>query len=507
MFMADCDLTFAPGQTKVFEFTCPLREPGKASALLATFSLSVAQFDVEYLVDFDNVLKADTWWTDKSKRRIVRASPHVLDVLPKPPKMDIRFKELQSQYYTDETIDINMDIFNGEDEESVATLSVEIESSNPVAALGYTIETPSSSEEATEPTSNESGAKSLPTPLGTIRPLQSLSAVLKLESSPFDITHDITLKIRYHLVSDPQTPIYRTNALKIHVIPPFEANYDFSPRIDPRPWPSFFDPLAFPASKPAEGQDNHDAKRLSTSSIPADAVGLPQKWALTALFTSFGKSILNVTKVDVQTVTLNGGITCTTSLSTTQPPLLGPIEPAAEMPAAFDVLTQKISLDDRRSSSLDLKLLITWKRNALSAPEYTSTLPIPRLLITSEPRVLSFCSVLPANPALGIPSPLAQLTYEIENPSMHFLTFSLVMEPSEKFAFSGPKSAAVNLLPLSRRRVEFKLLPSVSGEWIYPRLVVTDRYFQKVLKASPGEGMRTGADGAVGVWIPVEEED
>jgi hypothetical protein len=121
------------------------------------------------------------------------------------------------------------------------------------------------------------------------------------------------------------------------------------------------------------------------------------------------------------------------------------------------------------------------------------------------------------------------LTITIENASNHFLTFGLAMEPSEEFAFSGPKMTTVSLLPVSRRGVEYRLLPvgggassseggqaggdaevegggekegGEDGMWVQPGLVVRDKYFQKVLRVVPaGEGVRGGKEGFE-VWVP-----
>lgn len=78
------------------------------------------------------------------------------------------------------------------------------------------------------------------------------------------------------------------------------------------------------------------------------------------------------------------------------------------------------------------------------------------------------------------------------------------MNPSENFAFSGVKQGTVQLLPLSRRTIRFRILPSVSGDWIRPLFVVTDRYFQKILKVIPTEGMMADKKGVL-VWVPAEE--
>jgi hypothetical protein len=80
------------------------------------------------------------------------------------------------------------------------------------------------------------------------------------------------------------------------------------------------------------------------------------------------------------------------------------------------------------------------------------------------------------------------------------------MEPSEDYAFSGSKATTLNVLPVARRSVTYRLLPLVSGTWIKPTIVVRDKYFQKVLKLIPTDGMRKEGDG-VGIWIPEEAEE
>jgi len=96
----------------------------------------------------------------------------------------------------------------------------------------------------------------------------------------------------------------------------------------------------------------------------------------------------------------------------------------------------------------------------------------------------------------------------IENPSNHFLTFGVQFEPSEKFAFSGVKASTLQLVPLSRRTMTFRLVPFTRGDWIGPvRCVIRDRYFQKILKIAPTEGVRIDKEG-IFVWAPpLELED
>jgi hypothetical protein len=273
-------------------------------------------------------------------------------------------------------------------------------------------------------------------------------------------------------------------AIQLAVINPFEANYDFSPRIHPDPWPTVF---------------THDEGVVESGSIRAH--GLSQKWCLTSRYFSFAAEDLIIEDLDVQVIGTHGNILCSTKKATAI--LDGGIRvvPKSLDEAEFDVLTQKISLDDRGTATLDVSLAIKWRRDEDGSTVNTTFLAVPRLLVSSsEPRVLAAVSY-----SATIPS-MVHFDVTIENPSNHFLTFGLTMEPSEKFAFSGMKQSTLQLVPLSRRTMRFRLLPFIRGDWIGPiSCVIKDRYFQKILKIAPTEGMKSEKDGLL-VWVPPDEE-
>lgn len=517
VFKGSEDLTFTAGHSRVFEFTLPLREAGPARARSATFSMASDLFDLDYVVDFDRTIIPDTWWFQrKSKRRLVRIDPHEVNILPKPPKMEIRFVEVQDQYYTDEAISLQMEITNGEDEDSVATLAVHISGEQaPRLGLRFSKDTNSIAADVEKSDSIPEAS------LGIMQVAKSTFGMIDIPASNFPVAYDLIVDLSYHLVSDPDTPINRTMTMRLYVVSPFEANYDFSPRLDPTPWPSFF---------------AHEELSPTDPSVPIEvghqtATGLGQKWCLTARYASFALSPLYVRSINLDTIALNGGIICSTTRypdSAPAPSAPTSIAPNTIQETQFSVSTRKISLDDRRSASLDLSLLITWSRTP-SGPAHTTTLPVPRLLVaSSEPRVLAsiVATAPPAKPAseadtesdspAALMPGLVDLVYSIENPSMHFLTFGVAMSPSEEFAFSGPKLSSLQLTPLSRRAVRFGLLPvpkrresadadgDAGGRWIRVVFVVRDRYFQKVLRVAPGEGMRADKEGVL-IWVPFEE--
>jgi hypothetical protein len=510
--VGEANLSFPPGKSRVFEFVSPLREAGEAKATSATFVLSSNLFDLEYIVTFNRMIMPDVWWCQKvGRKRLVRMDPYAMNVLPKPPKMDLRFAALQDQYYTNEPIKLQLDISNGEDDESIAKLVVQIAGDQaPPFILGLA----QSVIEDDDPDIAEVGTQYLE--LGSIASGGSTSALVEIPPVVLPAIYDVTVELSYHLVSDMETPISKMTTIRLLVVSPFEANYDFSPRLDLTPWPSFFSHNEPPALTEQEKE------------TPPIATGLSQKWCLTARYASFAAEDLIVEDVDISVLSLHGGITCTT-VKSTSPDHASPhsIKPNTISERQFSVLTRKLSLDDRRSASLDLLLVIKWRRPSV-LPDSTDSdtsintthLPIPRLLVASqEPRVLASVtySSVPASLSPSPALPLLTLSYTIENPSLHFLTFGIVMNPSEHFAFSGIKQGTVQLLPLSRRTVKFKLLPLIDargdgkwdeegkGEWIKVNLTVRDRYFQKVLKVVATEGMRADKEGVL-VWVPAVVE-
>lgn len=510
VLLGKANLTFPPGKSRVFEFVSPLRESGEARAISATFVLSSKLFDLEYIVTFNRMIMPDVWWCQKfGRRRLVRVDPHAMNVLPKPPKMDLRFAELQDQYYTNESIKLQLDISNGEDDESVAKLVVQIAGDQP---LPFILGLAQSAGEDDDPDTAETGTQYLE--LGSIPSDGSISALIEIPPVMLSAIYSVTVELSYYLVTDIETPISKMTTIRLLVVSPFEANYDFSPRLDLTPWPSFF----------SYDEAEHD------SDSPPKATGLAQKWCLTTRYASFAAEELIVEDVDISILSLNGDITCIAMKSDPpENPLPHNIQPNSMSERQFSVLTRKLSLDDRRSASLDLLLVIKWRRpsspSSLDTIINTTHLPIPRLLVAnSEPRVLasvtysSVPSSLSLSPAESKPPtstlPLLTLSYTIENPSLHFLTFGIVMNLSEHFGFSGIKQGTVQLLPLSRRTVRFRLLPLIDvsegdssadgdgkGQWVKVNFVVRDRYFQKILKPVATEGLRTDKEGIL-VWVP-----
>jgi hypothetical protein len=452
-FVGEDNLTFWPGQTKVFCFSSLLRESGDAKALSATFSLNSELFDLDYVQRIEGTTEPDIWWSgDLVKRRLLRPKPSSITVLPKPPKVELRFVGLQDQYYANENITLKLEVMNGEDADSIISLDVRLLGDG---APPITLKIP-----ATEDGEAKANASPLEFSIGKIA--SAASSIVEIHIPPIDLPaiYDVAMKASYHLVSDMETPIYHSASAQLSIINPFEANYDFAPRVHPDRWPSYF---------------NHE----ETGNVEAilgkiSAHGLAQKWCLTSRYFSFAADDLIIEDLDIEVLSTNGAITCTTKRISDIPSSGIRVSPKSLEEAEFDVFTQKISLDDRTTATLDVSLAIKWRRENGDSTLNTTILAVPRLLVSnSEPRVLASVSYSATVPAM------VHFDVVIENPSNHFLTFGLNMEPSEKFAFSGVKQATLQLVPLSRRTMRFRLVPFVRGDWIGPiRCLIRDKYFQ-----------------------------
>jgi trafficking protein particle complex subunit 11 len=483
ILLGNASLIFCAGKTRAFEFSNLLREAGDAKAISATFSMATDLFDLEYVHTFEQTSTPDVWWGEQSiKKRIVRVSAASITILPKPPKLELKFVGFQEQYYTNEQIILQLEVTNGEEDDSVVNLDLRLLGEG---APTISLKVPATSDGTIE--GSESGKILEGTPIGRIASAVSRTVEIVLPEMDLPATYDLSIKAAYNLVSDMETPIYRSMSTQIEVVNPFEANYDFSPRIHPDPWPSLF--------------THSNVEDVGTDPGEVGAHGLAQKWCLTARYASFALDELIIEDVDVQILGVNGGIQCHTKKLTTLPQGGLRVAPRSLEEAQFDAFTQKISLDDRGTATLDVSLMIKWRRDSDDSPVNTTILAVPRLLVSSsEPRVLAAVSY-----STKIPS-MIHFDVTIENPSNHFLTFGVIMEPSEKFAFSGVKQSTLQLVPLSRRTMRFRLLPSVRGEWIGPvHCLIRDRYFQKVLKIAPTEGMKHDKEGIL-IWVPPEED-
>ncbi|KAM0251505.1 hypothetical protein ACHAQJ_008126 [Trichoderma viride] len=476
-----CDLTLAPGHRQVFEMNIPLREPGQASASTLILSYKADTFELEYTLSLSEMGKVTGWFVEGSaKPRLSRPNGHVLHIQPRPPKMKLRLVEPLEQYYANEPIALRIGLYNEEDDSANVKLDIRIIGKGvprfQVKAGDHQREVDAADEE-----SQVTGLA-----LGHIDSSSSLEASIHLDPAPAPTVYELQIRADYHLESDAATPIVQVLSIHLNVVNAFEANYDLMPRLHLDPWPSLF--------------DYEDLQDVSEGDV-IQARGLAQQWCLVCHYASFATEDLDVIGLEILVTSVTPGGRCRV---VNQPEFSADgmiVAPKTMYEARFGLVAEKVTLDDRHPVAIDLAFVVRWRRRrpidgVTSTVNVTTMVVGQYMVLGTEPRVLA--SVLHSSQEKA---GLVRLDITIENPSNHFLTFGLAMEPSDAFAFSGSKQTTMHLLPMSRRTQTYRLLPLVRGVYIRPGLVVRDKYFQKVLRVIPTEGMKIDKDGLL-VWVP-----
>ncbi|KAI9887419.1 MAG: hypothetical protein M1823_000756 [Watsoniomyces obsoletus] len=485
----EANLWMYAGQTKIFNLTSLSRTAGDVRVKSITLSMATDEFDVDYIVPVEHDREAGEWWTRTGtttlkRHRLNRERISGIKILPRPPKMQLRLLHLASQYYTNEQVTVTVEVMNGENEDTEVSLEARIlGEADPPPQINW-------DDEKEDPSSNDGTTPSDQLlqghSIGRLRPLEKAETKFFFTAASQPVQYVLEIKVVYHQLSEPDTPISKTLTRHLPVIAPFDASYDFSARIHEAAWPSYFDM--------PDTIDTEEQQSTKTAS------GVIQRWVLSAVLTSLATEPLLVDTVELQTLAVNGDVICSISdshASSTE------ISPQNTQQCQFTLDVQKLSLDDRRSAALDLALMIHWRRSssqeASPTPTTTTTttmLHVPRLLVHGgEPRILAAVQNSSTIPGL------IHLEYTLENPSLRLLTLTMVMEMSEDFAFYGPKAGTLQLVPISRHTVRFNLYPTVKGgTWIQPQLKVVDRYFNKTLRVIPTEGMKVDKNGIL-IWV------
>lgn len=496
--VAVADLTIGPSQTKVYNLTCIPREAGEAQVASITMSVDEEKFNLAYVIT-DHGLRDAYWWQETkkgpSRRRVGKdRDTGKCKIMPKPPKIRISTPNLRETYYTNERVALKIGIHNEEDESADVSAEIRLfgspESSAKLQWLDGSSNLPSSG--TSSPT--EGPSHFLKQTIGVMERASDKELIVVLADTQDAAKYSLEISALYHVVSDVQTPIMKVITVDLSFIRPFEANYDFKPSIHPIPWPDFF-------------SVSDDLIRDDPASAPG---GLSQRWCLNSKVVSFALEPLVIEQMSLKPLTLTGGAVSTINPEVLVSPETPHISPEELRESNFFLDIQKITLGDRRPVALNLALEITWRRlsDETTAPSESDTeantttttfLEIPRFVVPmGEPRVLAS-----STPSTSFPG-LLHLEYTLENPSTHFLTFNLMMEASENFAFSGPKTTVVQLVPLSRHTVRYNILPAKRGLWIQPQLVVVDTYFNKSLRVLPTGEMRADKKGIL-VWVDADD--
>lgn len=477
-----CSLVLKPGQRLVLELIIPLRVAGEVQASSVVFSHKSKAFDIEYTLIFRDTDVPLGWFAaGSSKPYRTRTDSRSLHVQPRPPKLDIKLVKALQQYYANEVIELPIVLQNDEDEAANIKFDVTIFGKD---APGFHVLVGETKHLSSSDAEDESRLTGLP--LDSVKSSSSTELVLFIDPAAAPTLHDIQLRATYHLESDTVTPIIQILPIQLNLVSAFEANYDLVPRLHADPWPSLFD-----------YEDLGSNDNLEDANAPAS--GLAQRWCLMCHYASFAQVDLRVVDTDMQVTSCVGGAKTNVIKVTSVGDNGILMTPKSMHDCQFDLIAQKLTLDDRQPVSVELAFVIRWRRDdgEDDSAINTTTMPVGQYMILGiEPRVLA--SVLHPQPEMFGSMPL---NITIENPSNHLLTFGLTMEPSDEFGFSGAKQTTIHMLPLSRRRVTYRLIPVQRGVYIRPGLVVRDKYFQKILRVIPTEGMKIDKDGLL-IWVP-----
>lgn len=481
----NANLTFHPGTKKIFSFKVLPREAGEIQAQNMVMKIRQDAFNFDMCIPLRTIHAIPPpWYAPRDNSSLAR---HTLDleqsgsltVLPKPPKLRISPTKSTKTFYVDEMVEIAVQLLNEEDSTAdvklnIALLGPEKES---LPAL-YLNQPPRNSEPVSsidqESQLNEQVVGEIPAGRTAER-----SVFFRALRGGSNLT--LVIAADYNLVSDPETPIHVQWKEHIHIVTPFELSYEFLPQLRSDPWPSYF---------------------VIDSSATDKIHGITQSWRTSAKATSLATQTLMIETMHLKSTELKSAARCSVveaDTSSTKPTAL---EPNQCIQRCFAIDAQKADLDDRRTAAIGLELEITWHRHDESSKRTTSKLPVPALAVPfGEPRVLCIAQRVPGSMPV-----LVNVTYVLENPSAHFLTFSVTMETSDEFAFSGPKAKVVQLVPISRASVQYTLIPLRQGVWIHPYLRVTDTGFGQELKVHAAEGCRSEKK-AVAIWVEARENE
>ena len=482
------NILMRPGDCKVFDMICNPRDPGDVKVTSINLICETHAFSLTYQINQQGFANARWWFTQGDRvfcRQLGRDSDATaVKILPKPPKIRIDLPNLKRTYYTNEKVALAVVIQNEEVE--AVDISVEAKLLSPMSHTGV-IEWKGTekSDLDHEPKDQDVTAKellSLPCrPIGSIPSAGNRTLTFLMDQTLDAMEHEVELTARYHLLNEPGTLLSKTITVDLHISRPFEANYELLSRLDPGPWPSFFD----------------------SSKIGA---GLVQRFWFISKIASFVSEPVIIEQGSLNVDNVLGNAICDIGKETLLPlegtsskasPVDGSIAPEGLRESSFDIVIRKNGLDDRHSVALDLTLVVQWRRSP-GQELIETTLDVPRYIIPmSEPRVL----LSKRQEAIKQPG-LVQLQYTVENPSMHYLTFNLTMESSDEFAFSGPKTTTFSLVPVSRHAVDYRIIAHHGFKWIRVNLTITDAYYSKALRISPAsEGIRSDGKRGLLIWV------
>lgn len=486
LLRSGANILLQPSETRVFNFAMTFREAQEVTLKEAAITLATEKFVLRHSFQDELLLQTPVWQSEVDAKLVpsplYRDESTTVNVLPKPPKIQVLLHGLHQHFYVGEEVKLQVELLNEEAEAVKGVINQNVIAQDDIilpSRWQVDDEVADGHQESTPETAAQQAIDDLQ-PSARAR----LDLVINAPMEP--VPHTLTIDIDYTLASEPGTPLKKSIVVELNYVALFESKFNFGPLVHPDPWPSYFDPILL-------------------SSQEQRPSGIPHRWRLGSQITSVASDEITIKGTEIVVDQVTNEAEFKVLEANEQKDQI--VTPETKLDTSFQVVTQKLSLDDRRPTILELSLAVSWSRGPNSAL-CTTKVPVPRLNIpSSEPRVL--CAV----DVSGDGTADATLHYHLENPSTHFLTFAVTMEANDDFAFSGPKFKTLSLAPFSRHQLSFSLLvhgnreetrlADGQGRWIWPVLQVVDSYYQKTLRVqAAGPGVRVDAQRGMGVWIP-----
>ena len=484
------DLRIVPGNTKVLTFDAIPRDPGLNKVEKVIIHLQSAPHPLAITYSKAEHLQQDFLYKQHGKGKIrqshITHPSTVVNILPKPPKVKLQVVDPILNYYTGEVINIDVAVINEEEEDARIDVMIEskgLNGNHGVAQVSWLDDDSPKSQQTFVLHEDLHGKRQLgKQSVGTTR---TISFQMRAPTTPSSSV--LELKAEYTLDSDLETRIEKAVSFDPDFIDPFTPSIQFSPAVHPDPWPSLFQP-------------SEDGK-------PS---GLVQTWIAGVDLNPFNKEDVCIESLDLVARNESDDV----AISVVQLPHAVQDAPSGTIDGRlwFQADIQRRDVDDRKTSHVDFELEIHWYRKERSSESDHPVVSImrvsaPHLILSfSEPRVLvAHEKVKTSFKALPIPE-VIDLVYTLENPSLHMLTFAIIMEADEDYAFSGPKSFTSQLLPTSRHTFKYRILPTKRGKWINPTLRVTDVNFNQTLKVLATGALKQDDHRAGGVLLWIAED-
>lgn len=133
--------------------------------------------------------------------------------------------------------------------------------------------------------------------LGTLNPSTAITLPFTFQSSSTPIDCTLEISLRYHLVSDPETPIRKTMSVEMPIINPFHATIDWSVSVHPDPWPDCF----------SISDDVFDSvAEKGADSKPS--IGITHRWTFSATVMNVGEDVVKLENFELPVKVLSGNV-------------------------------------------------------------------------------------------------------------------------------------------------------------------------------------------------------